>query len=94
MKENTLKIADPVVVRTPAWVLRIHGLLGGNQIYLKYSPISKAFFTRHGVLKYTHSRADLRISKDSLVLNHVLTVLRSYPTYCNSADQILRDLRN
>ena len=48
---------------------------------LKSSLISKAFFTRHSVLEpLTHSRTDLTISRDSLILNHVLTV--EYNLFC------------
>ena len=42
-----------------------------------------------GVLEpLTHSRADLRISKDSLVLNHVLTV--EYSSFCLMANLFAR----
>ena len=60
---------------------------------LNSSPISKAFFTRHGVLEpLTHSRADLRISKDSLIFNHVLTV--EYDSFCLMASLFARRLIN
>ena len=60
-------------------------------LILKSPPISKAVFTRQGVLEpLTHSRADLRISKESLILNHVLTM--EYKSFCLMASLFARRL--